>query len=125
MNFYTVPGIKAKITPQYLTVPNQMRLAEQIIEQVANFYETDPLLVRSKDRNGHTVKVRHMAIYMVLQKVKGMSLKRLGMLVARDHTSVIHARKCINDQLSAKHDNEYKNDVKILTVFLCFNITFG
>jgi hypothetical protein len=41
-----------------------------------------------------------------------------GIFGSRDHTTVIHAKKSVNDSLTSKFDNEYKTHIENLNVIL-------
>jgi chromosomal replication initiation ATPase DnaA len=48
-----------------------------------------------------------------------MTLSEVGRLFGnRDHTTVIHAKKSVNDSLTSKFDNEYKVHIENLNVIL-------
>ena len=50
----------------------------------------------------------------LLRRRTGLTLKEIGRMFHRDHTSIIHAIKTIDEVLSLKFENDYKEEVKRL-----------
>lgn len=115
MNYYTAQGIKNLIPPQIAPPVLQMQTANNLIETVCRFYGLNVEDIKRKDRRLQIIKCKHICIYLITQKVTGLSLKMIAELFGgMDHTSIIHARQKVSGQLSSKFDNEFKTDVKTL-----------
>ena len=87
--------------------------AAKIIEQICDFYGLTQAQVKGKLRLRSYVKARFVAIFLLRSRT-GLSLKEIGRIFHRDHTSIIYAIKIINDVMSLKFENEYKEEIKKL-----------
>ena len=115
MNYLAAPGIKNLIHPQIAPPVMQRQTATNIIETVCRFYGLGVDEIKKKDRRLQIIKCKHICIYLITQKVTGLSLNNIAdLLGGMDHTTVIHARQKVAGQLSSKFDNEFKTDVKTL-----------
>ena len=115
MNWYAAPGIKKIITPQIMTPSMQICTAKHIIQVVSKFYGLDPDQLSKKDRRLQIIKCKYLCIYLIIQRVRGLSLIMIGELFGGvDHTTVIHAREKVSGQLSSKFENDFKTDYKTL-----------
>ena len=92
---------------------NDQKHARQIIEDVSDFYGLTIAQVKGKFRLRGYVKARFVAIYIV-RKRTGLTLKEIGRLFYRDHTSIIHALRTIEEVLSLRFDNDYQDEIKKL-----------
>lgn len=63
--------------------------------------------LKCKSRNKELVFARHLMCYLIKKYSPHYSLKSIGTYLKRDHTSVIHAIKCINNYLDSKHPLQY------------------
>jgi chromosomal replication initiator protein len=108
MTYWTAPSRKmSKI------LKNDQKHARQIIEDVCDFYGLTIAQVKGKFRLRGYVKARFVAIYIV-RKRTGLTLKEIGRLFYRDHTSIIHALRTIEEVLSLRFDNDYQDEIKKL-----------
>jgi chromosomal replication initiation ATPase DnaA len=102
-----------------MTPQMQLATADDIIRTVCRFYGLSITEILKKDRRSSIIKCKHICIWLLTQKVPGMSLKGIGCLVGCvDHTTIIHAREKVKGQYYAKHDNDYKTDIKTLLAIL-------
>ncbi len=73
--------------------------AETITKAVANFYKIPVIDIRSKSRTKNITHSRHVAMYLI-QKHLSSTLAEIGSFFGgRDHTSVIHAIKKIDQEV--------------------------
>ena len=92
---------------------NDQKHARQIVEDVCDFYGLTTAQVKGKCRLRGYVKARFVAIY-IIRKRTGLTLKEIGRLFHRDHTSIIHAVQTIEEVLSLRFYNDYQDEIKKL-----------
>lgn len=106
-NYWIMPSVSnRKMTPK-----QRLALCNEIIEKVCSYYAVTNEDIIGKSRCRDIIKARHMAIYIIRNKVK-YKLKATGTLFNRDHTTVIHAIQNINNLLC--YDEATINDLKNL-----------
>ena len=92
---------------------NDQKHARQIVDNVCEFYGLTIAQVKGKCRVRGYVKARFVSIY-IIRKRTGLTLKEIGRLFHRDHTSIIHAVQTIEEVLSLRFDNDYQDEIKRL-----------
>jgi chromosomal replication initiator protein len=83
------------------------------VDNVCEFYGLTIAQVKGKCRVRGYVKARFVSIY-IIRKRTGLTLKEIGRLFHRDHTSIIHAVQTIEEVLSLRFDNDYQDEIKRL-----------
>lgn len=80
-----------------------------IIQGTANYYEVDiDELCHSASRRKELIKAKHIAMYSC-KKLTRLSLGAVGRLFNRDHATVLHAIRSVEDQMTVYPD--YKNEL--------------
>jgi chromosomal replication initiation ATPase DnaA len=92
---------------------SDQKKASKIIDEICDFYGLTQAQVKGKCRLRGYVKARFVAMFMLRTRT-GLTLKEIGRMFHRDHTSIIHAIKTINEVLSLKFENDYQNEIKRL-----------
>lgn len=93
INYWAIPSVrKTKLNPR-----QREELANEFIECVCIYYNITNKDIRGKDRFRNIVMARHMAMYILREKVK-LKLKVIGDLFGRDHTTVMNAIRSIKNQ---------------------------
>jgi chromosomal replication initiator protein len=92
---------------------NEQKHANQIINDVCDFYGLTPAQIKGKCRLRSYVKGRFISMYL-LRRRTGLTLKEIGRMFHRDHTSIIHAIQTIDEVLSLKYENDYQDEIKKL-----------
>jgi chromosomal replication initiator protein len=90
MNYWAIPScvkVVKQISPQY------------IIECACCAFKLQKVKLLSSNRSRDLVMVRNICMYLIKQYT-GLSLKSIGNIFNRDHTTVIHGLRCINNDLS-------------------------
>jgi len=88
----------------------------EIIKTVANHYRVKQSALRGKKRSKELVRARHVTMYFLRNELR-ISLEEIGQWFSgRDHTSVIHAVKKIEQELLI--DNELQQDVSAIKMSL-------
>ena len=83
--YWTAPGIDSKLTPASLL---------QRISYVSGISEQD---IKGKCRKREITDARHFFFYKALEIFPDMTKKSIGGILGKDHASVIHAKKNINN----------------------------
>lgn len=94
MNYTVMPGLK-----------NRKRLklnGSHVIETALIYFEMTDVELKGKKRTRHFAMARHIICHL-LRYEYGMTLKEIGLLLNRDHTSVMHGVKTVSDLLHTKN----------------------
>lgn len=82
---------------------------DDFIDELCAIFEVNRKDLVSKSRESHLVTIRQMFFFIARIKTAA-TLKRLGMMMGdRDHTTVIHSSKAVQDFLDTKDE-----------IFLCY-----
>ena len=108
MSHWTIPS--RKLDGSLLS---DQKHAAKIIDQICEFYGLTPTQVKGKCRLRGYVKARFVAMFLLRTRT-GLTLKEIGRMFHRDHTSIIHAIKTINEVMSLKFENDYQDEIKKL-----------
>ena len=108
MTYWTVPSRKLD-----KSLYNDQKHANRIINEICDFYSLTHAQIKGKCRVRGYIKARFIAMYL-LRRRTGLTLKEIGRMFHRDHTSIIHAIKTIEEVLSLKYENDYQDEIKRL-----------
>ena len=87
-----------------------IKIAETIIEKVAAFYNITIKDIKGKSRKRQFVKARFIAMYLIKNNTS-LTLKTIGDIVGRDHTTIIHSLQTIQNTLSLHYDTDLKDEL--------------
>lgn len=107
IDYMALPGLKTKYR-----FPPHVSIKGNLIESMVSEYyaiEIEDMVGRKRDRD--IVTARHVSMWL-LRKYTVNSLKKIGLLFNRDHTSTIHAVKHIDELLET--DDRLRDDVRYL-----------
>ena len=77
------------------------RQVDFIKQIVAEYYGSSSAIYDSKSQKREIIKVKYIAMWIVLQRVTGITLVEIGgAFGGRDHATVLHAKKVIGGYLS-------------------------
>ena len=93
INYWTIPAVRR----HKLNLRQREALANEIIAKVCTYYNITNEDIRGKKRYREQVTARHMAMYLIRNKV-GLKLKAIADLFGRDHTTAIHGIASISNQ---------------------------
>jgi hypothetical protein len=79
-----------------------MTKQEKIVELVAEWYGITPKQVYSKSRKAPLVAARQIAMKIMKESLE-MHLTQIGKVFKKDHTTVIHGIKTINNAFDTNH----------------------
>ena len=94
--------------------------ADKIVSLAAECYGVTDHAIRSQRRTAAVVAARHLAIYLVRQRI-GWSFPEIGEYIGRDHRSVMHAfHKVANlcDPTHPAYDRAVVEVVRLVTRWL-------
>lgn len=85
-------------------LPNRARLVKEayryIIDSVSKRTNCGDIDIFGKNRKREYVLARHLTMYFIKELHAEVSLKQLGEMFDRDHSTVIHGLTSISDQLA-------------------------
>ena len=83
---------------------NALPTPSLIIQQVCKFYSVDEPALRGTQRNKGIVEARQMAAYLI-RKLTNLSLPDIGKEFNKDHATIMHSIKKVENALAAGDDN--------------------
>ena len=95
-------------------ISNTVKLNERqvtldyIAQVIADYYNLDPDLLFAKSRKREISDARQLLMYMA-KNVAKMSSTTIGLRLSRDHSTVLHAIKQVEQRLATDH--AFANDV--------------
>lgn len=105
---YAIPGLIEKQDQ------NKM-LVDRIIYAVCDYYKLTFDELKRRERYRAIVTGRQMIMYLLREKTN-MSLKAIGEIFGKDHTTIIHAVRTFSGHL--KYDDAVKRDYQSVIMFL-------
>ncbi len=107
MNAYVIPGIIKRVKVVKAT---ERTKGEKIIKNICQYLDVPVDSIKCIKGKLEIVYAKQWCTYFLVQETK-LALKDIGQLLGgRHHTSVMHNRTVVQDQLSSKVDNDYKTD---------------
>ena len=97
----TVPNVSRAIKDMYnKEKAENLPTPSLIIGEVSRFYNIEEAVIRGTLKNKNTAAARQVAMYLV-RKLTNLSLPDIGKEFGRDHSTVIHSLKKVEQQLAA------------------------
>lgn len=97
-SYYSVPGMKGSKLSIRIT-------SKDIITMVCKTYGVEHEDLMKQCRQRELVFSRHLAMYLI-RKFTNLSVIKIGKLFNRDHTSVLHAQKMIQNYIDTDSFNK-------------------
>ena len=72
---------------------------EYIIEKIADYYNITPDEIIGKGKTRNVANARQMSIYLI-RKLTGQTLEDIGKLIGRDHSTVLHSIRKVEESLT-------------------------
>ena len=89
----------------------------RIINTVSNYYSVDRTDILGTRRLRKYVAPRHVVCYLAKELRRDLTLKQIGVAIGgRDHSTVIHAVRTVNNELSYK--KQLREDIEELKLIL-------
>ena len=109
-----MPSYKQKL----MAKENQTEKGVSIMETVSEYYDVSLKAIIGKNRSRKNVLARHVAFYLMRQNTK-LTLIEIGVILGnRDHTTVIHGVKMVNNYITHPYDDTIKKDVFNLNILI-------
>lgn len=97
---------------RYSSQQNINTSPSEVIRVISKYFDIKQTELRGKSRQKNFVFARHLTMYILKEDLK-LPLVEIGRWLAnRDHTSVIHGLKRINQEI--KYNEQLKNDIKAI-----------
>ena len=106
MNYWAIPSQKES----RLTTKEMIKYSETIIDKIAEYYKILPKDIKGKSRKRHFVKARFIAMYCIKNNTT-LTLKSIADMVGRDHTTIIHSLRTIQNTLDLHYDTDLKDEL--------------
>ena len=87
-----------------------------IVEAVFEFFSLDIDLLKSKMRTKEVSRARTLCVVLIKKAMPDITHTKLGQIISRDYTSVIHALSVHQDDMAT--NKNYRNLFDILTVYV-------
>lgn len=111
MNYIGMPGVKEKFRSE--SAPKIT--PEKIINVVCDHYKLNAYKLKSKSRVKEFTHARYVIFYF-LRKFANMTLKSVGLLFNRDHTTVIHGLETLQDIIDT--EPAIKSEIELLETII-------
>ena len=85
---------------------------KQIIKEVEDYFDVPMSLLNSPTKKKEVVKPRQIIMWLVYKNIPGISQGSVGALFGRDHTTVLHACKAVDNDIQTNIN--YRNTVSII-----------
>ncbi len=90
-----------------MEVAPAVRSLEEIVRLVASAYGLDPERLRARTRERRIARPRQVAMFLC-RRYTDASLKRIGDALGRDHTSVLHAIRAVEQRIAERPQLRYE-----------------
>ena len=108
-----LPNISRAIDDMFKSEGNALPTPSLIISQVCKFYSVDEEKLRGTMRTRGISEARQVAMYMI-RKLTNLSLPDIGYEFAKDHTTVLHAIRKV-EQMLKDGDTSLQNNIRDIT----------
>lgn len=109
-----MPSFKQRL----MAKENQMDKGISIMETVSEYYDVSIKAIKGKNRSRKNVLARHVAIYLMRQNTR-LTCKQIGEILGdRDHSTVLHGVKMVNNYMTHPYDDTIKKDVFNLNILI-------
>ena len=98
MNYLAIPGLKFR--PRSIPARGFIN-SDRIINIVLNHFDLSFAQISRKTRYQNIVYPRHVLIY-ILSKNTNLTLKGIGEMFHKDHTTVMHSIKVIEERMATE-----------------------
>jgi chromosomal replication initiator protein len=107
MNYWSMPSLRER----QKAIKEKINYVDNIINEICKFYSLTTEDVTGKSRKREIVKARFIAIYIIRTETD-FKLSAIGKIFNRDHSTILHSIKIINNTLTLKYDTDISDDLK-------------
>lgn len=93
-----ISNVSRAIKDMYKGKAQNLPTPELIITEVCRFYNVDQSVLRGTKKNKGTAEARQIAMYLI-RKLTNLSLKDIAAEFGKNHTTVLYAIRCVEDEL--------------------------
>jgi len=105
-----------KVVSRIVSIPKKINTVEKIRDTVCDYFSIPVDAIFTKSRKREVVQARQIAMYLSKQFTKN-SLSSIGKAIGeRDHATVLHACKIVNDLMDT--DKDFRSSVKAIEEIL-------
>jgi chromosomal replication initiator protein len=108
----TVESVKARLKDMFVGERDLIPTTEMIIEETAKYYNQTPEDIKGQSRVSDTTLARQIAMYLI-RKLTNLSLKDIGGVFARDHTTVLTSVRKIEKKI--RDDKNFSYIIRDIT----------
>jgi len=94
-----VPNVSRAIKDMYRGKPDSLPTPSLIVSEVCRFYSIEEEVLRGTLKNKNTAEARQVAMYLI-RKLTNLSLPDIGREFGRDHSTVIHSLRKVEQALA-------------------------
>ena len=107
VSLYAIPGLGERRVQGYF-----------IFQKCLKYFDISEEKIKGKSRKAEVIIARHITMWFLVTRCK-MTLTAVGeMFGGKDHTTVLNAKRSVEDQLSVRYDNKIKMHIRHLNVIL-------
>jgi chromosomal replication initiator protein len=107
MNYWSMPSLRERQKANR----QKINYVDNIIKEICKFYSLSYEDITSKSRKREIVKARFIAIYLIRTETDYV-LSQIGKLFNRDHSTILHSIKIINNTLTLKYDTDISDEMQ-------------
>ena len=108
-----LPNVSRAIDDMFKNEGNALPTPSLIISQVCKFYSIDESVLRGTLKNKGTAEARQVAIYLI-RKLTNLSLPDIGKEFGKDHSTILHSIKKVENALKSSDEN-LQNHIRDIT----------
>ena len=106
-------NISRAIEDMFKAEGNAVPTPSLIISQICKFYSVDEAVLRGNQRTRNVAEARQIAMYLI-RKLTNLSLPDIGTEFGKDHTTVLHSIRKVENDLK-KGDTNLQNNIRDIT----------
>ena len=106
MNYWSMPSLRER----QKAMKEKINYVDNIIKEICKYYSLTQDQVKGKSRKREIVKARFIAIYIIRTETD-FKLSAIGRIFNRDHSTILHSIRIINDTLTLKYDTDISDEL--------------
>ncbi|MFA9212509.1 MAG: helix-turn-helix domain-containing protein [Candidatus Methylacidiphilales bacterium] len=105
-------NITVSKTPQIINTNAKIKFIEEVLKMLEDETGITVYQIKQQNRKREIAEVRQILFYILRYSRFGFGVSELGRFFERDHTTIVHSVKCVNNLMAT--DYEYKQYVEKL-----------
>jgi chromosomal replication initiator protein len=107
MNYWSMPSLRER----QKAMKEKINYVESIIKEICKYYSLTAEQVKGKSRKREIVKARFISIYIIKNETD-FTLSAIGRIFNRDHSTILHSIKIINNTLTLRYDTDISDELR-------------